>query len=44
MRKWFSDLSPDMQAKIVAGVAVAQIMVNAFMVLGVVVVVLRLVL
>lgn len=44
MRKWFSNLSPDMQAKIVVGFAIAQIMVNTFIVLGVVVFVLRLIL
>ncbi|MFH1127557.1 MAG: hypothetical protein ABIG84_05220 [archaeon] len=42
MRKWFSNLTPDAQAKIFLGITVAQILVNVFVVIGVVVVVFKL--
>lgn len=43
MRKWFSNLTPDMQAKIFLGITVAQILVNVFVLVGVVVVFLKII-
>ncbi len=39
--KWFSELSPEAQAKIVVGVTVAQILVNVFIFVGLAVVIFR---
>ncbi|MCK5699288.1 MAG: hypothetical protein KAH93_05550 [Candidatus Aenigmarchaeota archaeon] len=41
MRRWFSQLSPDAQAKIFLGVTAMQILVNVFIFVGLGVVVFR---
>ena len=41
MRKWFSRLSPDAQAKIFLGFTLAHILVNVFIFVGIAIVVYR---